>query len=133
MFCRFDNECYLRIHFTQAQATRYFSSLVTRIQSTKNYNSWQNVCYIGTPNPGREDNSAEEIAEFQHIEVVPYYGFRSAVQDWVWKKYLRIWCGYTAHEVDASYFQDNPEVQAMPRYPDEGSIKVIDDTLIVKF
>jgi hypothetical protein len=44
-----------------------------------------------------------------------------------------IWCGYTAHEVDSSYFVNNPEVQEMPRYPDEGSIKVIDDTLIVKF
>ena len=133
MFIRFDNECYLRIHLTQSQATRYFTTLVTRIQNAQNYNSWQNVCYIGSPNPGRQDNSAEELPEFSHIDMVPYYGFKGAVQDRVWKEYLRIWCGYTAHELAPSYMIGNKEVQEMPRYPDEGSIKVVGDTLVVKF
>ena len=50
-----------------------------------------------------------------------------------WRNYMRYWCGYTAHEVDSNLFIDRPEVQTMPSYPAEGSIKVIDDVIVVKF
>ena len=133
MYCRYDNICYLRINISQTEAIRYYSTLVTRIQSTEGYNSWLNVSYIGVPHVGRRDNSVEEIPEFEHIRIHPYYGMRDAVQDYPWKEFLRIWCGYTPHEVSESYFRDDPEVQAMPRYPDDGSIKVIRDTVVIKF
>ncbi len=34
---------------------------------------------------------------------------------------------------DEAYFCAHPEVKAMPVYPDSGSIKVIDDTIVIKF
>ncbi|HAV00893.1 MAG TPA: glucosyl transferase II, partial [Lachnospiraceae bacterium] len=34
---------------------------------------------------------------------------------------------------DEEYFYNHPEVAAMPEYPDDGSVRVIDDTIVVKF
>ena len=133
MYCRFNNICYLRMEMMQSQAIRYFSTLVTRIQSTEGYNTWLPVSYIYFPHPGTYDNSIEEIPEFEYIKIHPYFGIRQTVGDNVWKQYLKYWCGYSAHEMDQSYFIDRPEVRAMPHYPDEGSIQVIDDTVVVKF
>lgn len=132
MYCRYDNICYLQMKLLQTQATRYFTTLITRIQSVEGYNSWQYVSYIGKPDPGRNDNSIEPIPELDNIMFFPYWGLKNTLQG-PWKEFMRIWCGYSAHEVDQSYFIDRPEVQDMPHYPAEGSIKVIDDTVVVKF
>ena len=34
---------------------------------------------------------------------------------------------------DETYFNNHPEVKAMPVYPEAGSVKVIDDTIVIKF
>lgn len=132
MYCRYDNTCYLKMALMQSETTRYYSTLVARIQSTEGYDSWKYVSYIGRPQPGRQDNSVENITELDHIQIYPYWGLQNAIKG-NWREYMRIWCGYTAHEVDQSYFKDDPEVNAMPHYPNEGSIKVINDTVVVKF
>lgn len=132
MYCRYDNICYLQIRLLQTQATRYFTTLITRIQSIEKYDSWKYVSYIGKPDPARNDNSIEPIPELDNIMFFPYWGLKTTLQG-PWKEYMKIWCGYSAHEVDQSYFIDRPEVQAMPHYPAEGSIKVIDDIVVVKF
>ena len=41
-------------------------------------------------------------------------------------------CGGVSEETFMKYM-DNPEVEAMPTYPNEGSIKVIDGVIVVKF
>lgn len=132
LYCRYDNICYLQMELLQTQAIRYFTTLITRIQSTEGYDSWKYVSYIGKPDPGRNDNSIEPIPELDNIMFFPYWGLKNTLQG-PWKDYMKLWCGYSAHETDQSYFIDRPEVQAMPHYPAEGSIKVIDDTIVVKF
>lgn len=133
MYCRFDNIMYLQMEMLQTATTRYFSTLVTRIQDTEGYDSWKNVAFIGIPRPGRTDNSVENVQEMEHIVLPPvHYGLQNALKV-QWRNYMKYWCGYTPHEVDPSPFIDRPEVEAMPCYPDEGSIKVIDDVVVVKF
>ena len=132
-YARFDNVCYLRMDLIQSQAIRYFTGLVTRIQSTDGYNSFRYVSYINSPKPDFTDNSVNEISEFEKIRIPPYFDFLHTVGDSVWREFLRLWCGFSPHETDQSYFENLPEVQGMPHYPDEGSIKVIDETVVVKF
>ena len=132
-YCRFDNVMYLQMEMLQTATTRYFSTLVTRIQSVEGYDSWKYVAFLGIPQPGRNDNSVENVPEMDHIVLPPvHYGLQNSLKV-DWKNYLKYWCGYTAHEVDPFLFIDRPEVQDMPHYPAEGSIKVIDDTVVVKF
>ncbi len=133
VFCRFDNVCYLRMDLIQSQAIRYFTTLVTRIQSTGGYDSYHYVSYINSPDPGYKDNSVEEFTEFKQIRIPPYYDFYHSVSDSIWREYLRIWCGFSPHEIDQKYFENLPEVQTMPHYPNEGSIKIIDDIVVINF
>lgn len=133
IYCRFDNACYLRMELVQTQMIRFFTTLVTRIQSTEGYNSYAYVSYIDYPNPGFFDNSTQEMSEFDSIRIPPYYSFETSVQDPVWRQFLRIWCNFAPHEIDQSYFLDLPEVKEMPHYPNDGSIKMIDGTVVVKF
>ena len=55
IFCRFDNLCYMKLEITQAQMTRYFTTLVTRIQDTNGYDASMPVAYIGKPHINEND------------------------------------------------------------------------------
>lgn len=44
-----------------------------------------------------------------------------------------MWCGFNPEIVDEEAYADLPEVQAMPHYPEAGSIRIIGDTVVVKF
>ena len=50
-----------------------------------------------------------------------------------WYEYISLWCGFTPVSADSKDFENLPEVQEMPSYPDSGSIRMIDGTLVVKF
>jgi len=46
---------------------------------------------------------------------------------------MKCWCGYAPTFADAKKYENNYIVQSMPRYPNDGSIKIIDNVIIVKF
>jgi len=132
MYSRYDNICYLRMDVLQKEATRYFTTLITRMQDTEGYDSWKHVAFIGEPRVYDNDNSIQVIHEFDDIVFYPYNELKNALIG-PWKVFMRLWCGYNFHEADPSYFIDKPVVQDMPHYPEEGSIKVVDDVVVVKF
>ena len=132
LYIKYDNVCYLQMNLLQSQAVRYFSTLITRIQSTGGYDTEKNVCYIGDPRVLKNDNSIQPIPELDNVVFYPYDGLYHGLSG-PWRRFMHLWCGYSAHEVDQSYFRDRPEVEAMPNYPAEGSIQLIDDTIVVKF
>ena len=45
---------------------------------------------------------------------------------------LSIWCGFSPQYDDSGRFASMQEVQEMPCYPDDGSIRIIDNTVVVK-
>ena len=47
--------------------------------------------------------------------------------------FMEIWFNFKPREIDPAYFTDMLEVQEMPAFPAGDSIKVINDTLVVKF
>lgn len=135
VFWRFDNICYMRLEMYQAQMTRFCTELIARMQSTDNYRSSMRVAYIGEPMLLETDTTVPEIDELNYIHVSPYFGFRQLLNTTEpWREFMKIWCEFQAWEVDnVGYYRGMPEVQEMPKYPDEGSIRVIGDTLVVKF
>ena len=135
VYWRFDNICYMRLEMYQSQMTRFCTELITRMQSTESYRSSMKVAYIGEPLVLETDTTVPEIDELNYIHVSPYFGFRQLLNTTEpWREFMKIWCEFQAWEVDnPGYFRSLPEVQAMPKYPDVGSIRVIEDTLVVKF
>ena len=133
IFSRFDNVCYMRLEMTQAQTTRFFTSLITRMQDTDGYRADMKVAYIGSPRIRENDTTIPEIQQLNYIHVSPFYGFRQSLSTEPWREFMELWNLFRAWETDPAEFRNLPQVEKMPSYPDKGSIKVINDTLVVKF
>ena len=55
------------------------------------------------------------------------------LNNWTWMEFMARWCGFSSETANAEEFKNLPEVQAMPCYPEDGSIQVIGETVVVKF
>ncbi len=130
MYCRFDNKCYFKAAFAQQEAISYFTTLITQIKSTEGYNDELPVSFINKES--LYDESLWEMDDMG-IRILPYYTTSGIINDYAWNYYIRNWCGYDPVTVDGNEFKDNDEVIKMPEYPDDGSIKIVDETIIVKF
>lgn len=131
MYCRFDNICYLKASFSQEEAISYFTTLITRIKSADGYTDELPVVFVNANNIN--DKSLENLESLNYVNIIPYSGVTSYVNDWAWIDYMHRWCGYYPLIGDVSMFSGIPEVERMPSYPDDGSIKIINDTVVVKF
>ncbi len=133
VFARFDNVCYMRLEMIQSQTARFYTSLITRMQDTEGYRASMQVAYIGKPQILEDDTTIPEVQELNYIHVSPYWGFRESINTEPWRDFMEQWLLFKAWETEPSEFENLPEVQVMPHYPNKGSIKVINDTLVVKF
>ena len=133
IFIRFDNLCYMRLTIVQSQTTRFYSTLITRMQSVPGYNASMKVAYIGNPHAAEWDTTIPEIQELNYIHVHPYFGFRQLQETEPWRIFMEIWLNFKAWEEDPNKFVSRSEVKDMPCYPNDGSIQVIDGVLVVKF
>jgi len=130
-FAKFDNVCYMKTTFAQSQAISFYTTLVSRIQSTEGYTDSLYVSFI---NPGADFNDSLYIfPEFEPVTLLSYGNVKEYISDYSWQVFLRNWTGFSAAFKDQGEFESLPEVAEMPSYPDSGSIKIIGDTIVVKF
>lgn len=129
-YIRFDNIAYLKGYHLQSQAKSYFTTLASQIKNCDGYYEGINVVYIDELN--KVDSSIPIIEEFDAIYIHPY-NVPSLVNDYKWKTFMNRWCGFAPNTIDEKDFKNLPEVISMPCYPNSGSIKIVNDTVVVKF
>lgn len=129
MYCRFDNICYLKAEFVQQKMISYYTTLITQIKSVDDYKDELPVTFVNSGSI--QDQSIPNIEEFNDITILPYVG--TMLNDYTWIAFMRNWCGYSPVIIDSDAFDNLPEVQAMPSYPDAGSIQVVNETVVIKF
>lgn len=131
MYIRYDNACYLKTAIVQEEAKSYLTTLVTRIKSVPGYKDEYSVTFI---NKGKNrDKTITKIEEFDDLNLAGSRRLRTAVKDYASRNFINMWCGFSPKWADSRLFYDLPEVQEMTHYPDDGSIKVINQTVVVKF
>lgn len=133
-YCRFANICYFKAEFQQSQAISYFTRLVSHIESIDGYSPEFPVAFLNERK--KQGFSAPAIPEFDEIRLLPYYFTDSnlMINNYAWKDFMRMWCGYAPIVIEnTERIQKTPEALSMPRYPADGSIRVIDGTVVVKF
>ena len=133
-FAYIANVCYTKTAIQQEQAIGYFNRLIIRIQMTEGYSPDKPVAYVYELNKNTErqyirfiDSDGYGIAAYNYDSVINMYN---------WKEYMEMWCGFRPWEISGEAlweYMDNPEVEAMPTYPNAGSIKEIDGVIVVKF
>ena len=132
MYIRYDNQCYMKTTFQQQEAISWNTTLVTRIESTVGFRDELPVAFVNRRN--MQDRNLYNLEELDFLTLAPYdeniYGY---LNDWAWEAFLARWCGFQPQTVDPTEVAAWPEVETMPSYPDDGSIRIIRDVLVVKF
>ena len=132
MYARYDNQCYLKDALHQQEAISYYTTLITRIKSLPGYKPDMKVLYANLDHA--EDPTVYNIDELDFIRINPYWhNSMEYLHCPTWNTFMRIWCGAEFPWEWVPDLDSRPEVQAMPSYPADGSVQIIDDAVIVKF
>jgi len=90
------------------------------------------VLYANETDP--EDPTVYNIDELDFIRINPYWhDSMEYLHCPTWNTFMRVWCGAVFPWEWDPYLDTLPEVQAMPSYPADGSIQIINDMVVVKF
>lgn len=132
MYFRYDNQCYLKAVFQQQEAISWNTTLVSRIESAEGFRDELPVAFVNRRE--MQDLNLYNADEFDFLSLGTFdMNMQEYLNDWAWESFLARWCGFGPQTMDPKLVKDWPEVQAMPSYPDEGSIQVVRDVVIVKF
>ena len=129
---RYANVCYLKADVMQTEAIGYYNRLISRIQGAEGYTVETPVLYVNERSKNDEGFSGNTL--FDPIYLPPYHG-NSIINDFSWEETMQLWCGFEPVKADGDSISGSgkEEIQKMPSYPDDGSIKMIDGTMVVKF
>jgi len=132
MYIRYDNQCYMKTAFQQQEAISWNTTLVTRIESAEGFRDELPVAFLNREN--MRDQNLVHLTELDFLSLGTYdMDTQSYLNDWAWDAFLARWCGFEPRLADPVQVELWPEVEQMPSYPDDGSIQVIRDTVVVKF
>lgn len=129
LYIRYDNFCYVQTKVRHEAAISYYTTLITRIQSVQGYNSDYPIVYI---NEDQKENIIDNI-EIRYDPIVTNPYSYPIINNYAWRKFVANWCGFNPEVKDSLDYKDNQLVKKMPCYPDDGSIKIIDNIIVVKF
>ena len=134
-YCRYANINYLKTEYKQQRMISYFTVLITQIKSVEGYKDEMPVCYINSNSKKcLEDLTLKELEGFEKFFVLPTRNTNDIItRSSGWIKFMNNWCAFSPELANEEDFADLPEVIDMPYYPDDGSIKIINDTVVVKF
>lgn len=91
------------------------------------------VAYI---NGDKKNEENLHLDPFDNLFRIMPYDFSTNINAYNWTYYMKIWCGYSPTQIsedDILVLSQSEEVKAMPSYPDDGSIRIIDEIIVVKF
>ena len=132
MYARFDNQCYLKDALHQQEAISYYTSLITQIKSQEGYRPEMPVYFANTE--AADDPTVPGIDELDFIRLNPYWhNSMEYLHSLTRNEFIKVWCGADFPWSWNTDLESLPQVQAMPSYPADGSIQIIDETVVVKF
>ena len=130
-YAYYSNSGYTKVHFLQEQTTSYYTTMITRIKSCEGYKDELPVVYIGT---GKLDDATLTQNTDYLIDVSLYsWDLVDWVNDVVFTEYMKYQCGFSPKLIYQNEIEEWEEIDKMPTYPDDGSIRIINEMVVVKF
>ena len=127
----FANGNYQALQYTTYHDLAYFETLATQVKSLDGYTPDLKVALVGD---GFEDptfKAGSLMGEFFNISGKTETNVNYFNNIYLWKSYL----GFTPEIIefrDSGYLSEMDEVKAMPCYPEDGSIAIVGDTVVIK-
>jgi len=130
----FSNEVYMKMDLSYKQAYSYSTRLIGAIESTEGYDINMPIVLLGDAVYGI---SYEPTPELDRLELTGVADMKALVNSYTYGYFLRRFLGvpnivYANQSDIAKAYLENEEVIRMPDYPTNGSIKVLDEYIVVK-
>ncbi len=131
-----DNAAYMKASITQEESIAYFTELTTRIKSCEGFADDMEIILVGWDY--LEDETMVDISpqeQLSGIKLEKYPTFKELVSYPGSINFIREHLAFGNDKVikdDDGEYAKMPEIKAMPSYPDDGCIKVIDGKVFVK-
>ena len=125
------NVNYTYLYYSNRQTENYMASIVTQVRMTEGFTADKTWAFIG--------DLKDPLLKGAWNNVGVYSGNASPqrlITAYSREKWLTTYCGYDvplAKSDELACIAEDPRVKAMPCWPDNGSIAVIDDTIVIKF
>ena len=135
-----DNAAYYKAAIFQEQAVVYMTALLANVKSTDGFSDDKEIVFVGFNNVA--DGTINEVAskeEMDGIQLEKYYNTLEEMLNYgVNIQFMRDHLGVGNDKMriedpnNDTTVSSMPEVKAMPVYPNEGSIAIIDNMVVVK-
>lgn len=129
-----DNKAYLKMEITLQQGIAYSNRLLSAIEGCDGYRRGLPVVLIGS---NVYTGNLYPVNNLNEVKVTGALGLAELRTSYTYQYFLRYYLGYTeavylADSDLAISLADREEVKAMPVYPEDGSIQILDETIVVK-
>ena len=129
-----DNNAYLKADFAMRQCTAWSNRLIARIEDCPGYEPGMKVVLLGS---SVREASLSPTPELDLARLVGIYDLGDLRTYFTYQHFLRYFLAftdpvYTGDSETAEQYAEKPEVQSMPLYPRQGSVKVVDGAVVVK-
>ncbi len=122
---------YTQLYYTTRKTENYMSSLVLQVRMTEGFNTSLKWAFIG--------NYFQDSLLHNNWEGVSLYGGNTSplvlINSYSRNSWISNYFGYNipfAHESQLDELEKNTKVMDMPCFPDDGSIQIIDDVVVIK-
>ena len=129
------NNVYTTMDLAKTEAISYYTTMITQIKSTQEYTDDLPICLLGTES---NDTTVYDLSDYYKGDVRGTMTCDRFINMYSRHYFLSIYLGYDPAFIDwEDFLQDADDktckiLEKMPSYPDQGSIRVIDGTIIVK-
>ena len=130
-YMTYGSRCYMDAALTQQTTISWMNQLVAQIKATPGYRDDLQIVFFDEP---VED--ASFFADTEYNDAITHYGNFDVRNSYNWTKFMRKWCGFELQaptEEEQAALLQRPEVQVMPSYPQDGSIRIFDDVIVVRY
>jgi len=129
----FANGNYLAMEYTNNHDNAYYQVLMTQIKSVAGYEEGMPVAIVGSPGSDTTNSRQDMLGGTFNIGGKASTNV-SAYSSWnIMTRVLGFDPTLRNSDEEEQYFMTNEEVKEMPCYPADGSIKIVDDTIVIKF
>lgn len=125
------NVNYKIVYYENRNLENYYETMYTRIKSIDNYNKDMKIYFVGRVIADDTFKSRWADVEFR------YGGNSSDLNTYSYSRFQTIYnyLGYVYEDIDKEnelYIQNKDEIEKMDRYPNDNSIKIIDNKIFVR-
>lgn len=124
------NVNYSALYFSNRQVENYLNSMIVQIRMEEGFDTEKDWAFIGEIDDPLLNSYWQYEMDFGGIEQPQWM-----VQRYSWGEWIRHYFGYTfptASNEDVLRLNETEQVKNMPCWPDEGSIQVIDNFVVIK-